>query len=74
MLPAGCSQRGISIETVRAVLAGPESVAEVRPGRVAAQGMVGGYLLRVFVDVDRKPPEIVTVYRTKKIGKYRSTS
>ena len=28
------------------------------------------YLVRVFVDVDRQPPEVVTVYRTSKIDKY----
>lgn len=28
------------------------------------------YLLRIFVDIDRKPPHIVTVYRTSKIEKY----
>ena len=28
------------------------------------------YLLRVFVDTDREPPEVVTVYRTSKITKY----
>jgi|WetSurMetagenome_2_1015567.scaffolds.fasta_scaffold42965_3 hypothetical protein len=64
-------KRDIEVETVMAVLAGPESVAEVRPGRVVVQGVVGEYLLRVFVDVDRQPPEIVTAYRTSKIGKYR---
>lgn len=49
--------------------------AEVRPireGRVVAHGMVGAYLLRVFVDVDRTPAEVVTVYRTSKVDKYRS--
>ena len=34
--------------------------------------MAGEYLLRVFVDVDRTPAEVVTVYRTSKIEKYRS--
>jgi hypothetical protein len=29
------------------------------------------YLMRVFVDVDRKPAEVVTAYRTSKIEKYR---
>ena len=29
-----------------------------------------GYLLRVVVDVDRDPPEVVTVYRTSKVEKY----
>jgi len=28
------------------------------------------YLLRVFVDMDREPPKVVTVYRTNKIRKY----
>jgi hypothetical protein len=28
------------------------------------------YLVRVFVDVDRQPAEVVTVYRTSKIYKY----
>jgi len=29
------------------------------------------YLVRVFVDVDRKPANVVTVYRTSNIAKYR---
>jgi len=28
------------------------------------------YLLHVFVDIDREPPEVVTVYRTSKVRKY----
>jgi len=28
------------------------------------------YLLRVFVDTDRHPPEVVTAYRTSKVEKY----
>jgi hypothetical protein len=28
------------------------------------------YLVRVFIDVDRIPVEVVTVYCTTKIGKY----
>ena len=61
----------IALEAVQAVLGGPESVAPVRPGRVVAQGMVGGQLLRVFVDVDRRPPEVVTAYLTSRMDKYR---
>jgi hypothetical protein len=34
--------------------------------------MIGDHLIRVFVDVDRTPPEIVTAYRTSQIEKYRS--
>jgi hypothetical protein len=65
-------RRGIAAEEVRRVLAQPDAVLPVRPGRVVAQAISGPYLLRVFVDVDRHPPEVVTVYRTSKIKKYRS--
>ena len=54
------------------ILGAPERVIPVREGRVVAQGLVGDHLVRVFVDIDRDPPEVVTVYRTSKIDKYRS--
>jgi hypothetical protein len=69
-------RRGLNEETVRAVLAGPEQRLEVRPGRVVLQSRVSmgmprrTYLVRVVVDVDRHPAEVVTVYRTSKIAKY----
>jgi hypothetical protein len=66
------AKRQINTADALCVLAAPEQVLEVRPGRVVAQGLVGGYLLRLFVDVDRIPAEVVTVYRTSKIEKYRS--
>ena len=49
----------------------------VRNGRVVAQGIVeppefsARYLVRVVVDVDRSPPEVVTAYRTTKFAKYQ---
>jgi hypothetical protein len=61
---------------VAEVLASPEQVEPVRAGRVVYQSRItiGApprlYLLRVFVDIDRHPPEVVTAYRTSKIGKY----
>jgi hypothetical protein len=46
----------------------------VRPGRDVLQSRIvlAGKmdLLRVFVDVDRDPAEVVTVYRTSRIAKY----
>ena len=43
-------------------------------GRVVLQSRLSMdeciYLVCVFVDVDREPPEVVTVYRTSKIEKY----
>jgi len=48
----------------------------LRPGRHVLQSRLQidakRYLVRVIVDVDREPVEIVTAYRTSKIAKYRS--
>ncbi len=69
-------QRGISENEVREVLAKSEQSEKVRSGRCVYQSrQTFGkppkvYLLRVFVDVDRTPPEGVTAYRTSKVDKY----
>jgi hypothetical protein len=69
-------RRGISEEEVSSVLRYPEQREEQRPGRCVYQSRVPpalsgeSYLLRVFVDVDRDVPEVVTAYRTSKIAKY----
>jgi hypothetical protein len=70
---ARMGKRDIEAAAVRQILAAPETVEPVRPGRVVAQGMIGIQLLRIFVDVDRWPPEVVTAYRTSKVGKDRRT-
>ena len=73
---AEMARRSISQEDVRNVLANPEQVEMVREGRAVYQAKLDmgeppkTYILRVFVDIDRKPPHIVTVYRTSKIEKY----
>jgi len=70
------SRRGVTESEVAQVLAAPEQVHEVRPGRIVFQSRLEWgqptktYLLRVFVDVDRQVPEVVTVYRTSRIGRY----
>jgi hypothetical protein len=68
-------RRGINEATLVSVLVSPERRLPVRPGRDVLESIVefGGrsYLVRVIVDVDRMPVEVVTVYRTSKIGKYR---
>lgn len=69
-------RRGLSVEVVGSVLNAPEQRLDVRPGRVVLQSrrLVGEpaktYLVRVFVDIDRRPPEVVTAYRTSKVAKY----
>ena len=70
--------RGVMEKQVREVLAAPEAVLPVRPGRVVAQRIIARqdadkpYLLRVFVDIDRSPAEVVTAYWTSRIEKYRT--
>lgn len=67
-------RRGIDESIVRSVLAAPEQRHAVRPGRDVLQSrfVVGGktYLVRVFVDVDRAPAEVVTAYLTSRVAKY----
>jgi hypothetical protein len=70
------ARRQISESEVEGVLSAPEQTVAVRVGRVVCQSRqeLGEppqvYLLRVFVDTDREPPEVVSVYRTSKVGKY----
>jgi len=70
------ARRGIDEAEVALVLATPEQVEAVRANRSVYQRRVEvgepprQYLLRVVVDVDRSPAEVVTVYRTSKVDKY----
>jgi Domain of unknown function (DUF4258) len=67
-------RRGIEESVVRQVLAAPEQRHAVRLGRDVLQSKIAfagkTYLLRLFVDIDRDPAEVVTVYRTSQIAKY----
>jgi hypothetical protein len=73
---AEMSRRDIGKEDVRKVLAMAEQMEMVRDGRAVYQAKLETgeplktYILRVFVDIDRTPPYVVTVYRTSKIQKY----
>ena len=70
------ARRHIAVADVTHVLTAPEHAEVIRPGRVVYQARVTWettattYLLRVFIDIDRQPPAVVTVYRTSKIAKY----
>ncbi len=70
------ARRAIGEEDVAKVLYAPEQTQPVREGRAVYQSRLdmgnppGTYLLRVFVDTDRRPADVVTVYRTKKVAKY----
>lgn len=72
-------RRQIDEAIVAQVLANPQQVEAVRTGRDVYQAKIEmgeppkHYLVRVFVDVERYPAEVVTVYRTSKIEKYWRT-
>jgi hypothetical protein len=69
-------RRGLDERTVRAVSENPEQSEQLREGRWVFQSRLemGSppkmYLVRVIIDTDHSPPEIVTAYRTTKITKY----
>jgi hypothetical protein len=70
------ARRQISETEVESVLAAPEQTECVREGRTVYQSRIAlgepakTYLLRVVVDIDRQPSEVVTVYRSSKVQKY----
>ena len=63
-------------EIVRNVLVAPEQQLELRLGRIVLQSRIEMgdpaklYLIRVIVDTDHEPAEVVTSYRTSRISKY----
>ena len=71
---SGLRRRGLDEFVVVRVLTAPEQRFPFRDGRHVVQSRVTmagkEYLVRVFVDVDRVPAEVVTAYRTSKLRKY----
>ena len=67
-------RRGLEKREIDEVLKNPGQRWDLRPSRAVLQSKTKQdeteYLLRVFVDIDRKPAEVVTAYRTSKIAKY----
>jgi hypothetical protein len=69
-------RRGLGEELVRGVLEAPGQRWELQPGRHVLQSKISMgepprvYVLRVIVDVDKQPNEVVTAYRSSKIDKY----
>lgn len=59
-------RRGLTVEIVRRVLVAPDQRQVVRRGRVVVQSRLRfgippkEYLVRVFVDLNRRPPTVVT--------------
>jgi hypothetical protein len=69
-------RRDVTDDMVQQVVAAAEQLFPVRDGRVVLQSRVTMgtptkmYLVRVVVDIDRRPAEVVTVYRTTRVNRY----
>ena len=65
--------RGVSIEIARSILAKPQQII-CEPGKKIYQSVVnfdtGNYLVRLFVNINKEPNLVITVYKTSKIDKY----
>lgn len=72
-----CAERRIPWSIVETVLSAPEQIVEAERAKRIYQSQVQmdgeTFLIRVVVGFSTSPPTIVTVYRTRKIGKYWST-
>lgn len=69
-------RRNLSEQIVSKVIENSEQNWEIRKGRrvfqsrISIEGVEKLFLVRVFVDIDKQPPEVVTAYKTSKIEKY----
>ena len=71
-------ERGIPLPVIEEVLQNPAQVIDDESGEpgqkvyqsIASFAEKGSYLVRVFVNIDKIPPVVKSVYRTSKISKY----
>jgi hypothetical protein len=69
-------RRGITEKDLKKVMDSPDQKIDIRKDRRVYQSKLffgkpsRHYLVRVFVDINHEPNEVVTVYRTSKIEKY----
>jgi len=70
------SRRGINPEVVMQVVSFPDqTIADIeKPTKIVYQSLIKEdnrmFLLLVFVDTDKLPKVIITIYKTSKISKY----
>lgn len=63
--------RGINRTTVEDTLTKPDQIIE-KKGKKIYQSILSdnNYLIRIFVNIKKKPNIVITVYKTSKISKY----
>jgi hypothetical protein len=69
-------KRNININYVESILDFPDNIIVGEPEIIVYQKIVSDnnkpYLYRVFVNIIKRPPVIVTVYKTSKLEKYEN--
>ncbi len=63
--------RSISKEIVELVLNEPDEIVIEDENQQIFQKIIKNYLYRVFINANKNPSHIKTVYRTSKITKYK---
>ena len=66
--------RNVSLEVVMSILTNPKQIL-TEEGKKVYQSIInfdeeGDYLVRIFVNIEKEPNNVITVYRTSKIDKY----
>jgi hypothetical protein len=66
--------RQVSLEVVMSILTNPQQILTEK-GRKIYQSIInfegeGNYLVRIFVNAEKNPNNVITIYRTSKIEKY----
>ncbi|PIV19002.1 MAG: hypothetical protein COS42_00955 [Flavobacteriales bacterium CG03_land_8_20_14_0_80_35_15] len=64
--------RNISKQIIDSVMNKPDSIIYEKNKQQIYQKVTGQYLYRVFVNANRIPTLIKTVYKTSKISKYKT--
>lgn len=68
-------ERGILEETIHEILNNPDEIEDETEGQLIYQKIINSgeaknYLIRVFVNSNKNPNLVKTVYRTSKFSKY----
>jgi hypothetical protein len=71
-------ERGMTEQTIWEILADPEQIGDDESGEEGQKRIISSenktYLVRVFVNMNKNPPVVKTVYKTSKITKYINES
>lgn len=66
--------RGLDLQTISLIIKHPDAVQKESDCKQIFQKIIGEkgskYLYRIFVNICKQPPLVITAYKTSKIDKY----